>query len=351
MLYLGLDAHSKWMVVKGFDPDSGDTVLLNRVDNDHQSLKEAFEKLEGPLYGAMESGTNAWAVYRQIEKYFEKLIVVDPATVWGREIRRGAKTDKRDAMKLAVKLSRGELEGLYIPDPRTQDLRNLGRAKIHASRMVTKLVNEIGSLLKSWGIVLDCSLLSKRGQQLLVQSKSELPELSRMILEHWLAMLAKAQEVEISLEKTIDDEAQRDESCKRLMTIPGVGSFTALVVRAEIGDIDRFPTFTHLISYCGLAPRVVSSADRLYYGHLSRFCNKFLKYVLLLRAQSFSQMKADNALKKTYWRVTIKKHRNEAKVAVARQLVKIIYSMLKNGQDWDPSRYLAQRSCIAAAVG
>jgi transposase len=216
---------------------------------------------------------------------------------------------------------------------------------------VTKLVNEIGSLLRSWGVVLDCSLLSKKGRQLLEQSKPELPEFSRMILEQWQEMLAKAQEVEKNLEKAIADEAENNENCKRLMTIPGVGSFTALVVCAEIGDIDRFPTFTHLISYCGLAPSVSSSADKLYYGHLSRFCNKFLKYVLILRAQSFSFMRGDNVLKKTYWRVTIKRHKNDAKIAVARQLVRIIYSMLKNRQDWDPAIYLRQRIAIVAAVG
>ena len=165
MLYLGLDVHSKWMAIRGFDATTGELVDINRQPNDEESLAEVFGNLPGPLYGAMESGTNSWAVYRALESYFERLIVVDPATVWGRDARRGAKTDRRDAMKLAMKMYRGELEALYVPDVKTQDQRALARAKVNASRHVTKLVNEIGSLLRSWGIIVDCSLLSKWGAE------------------------------------------------------------------------------------------------------------------------------------------------------------------------------------------
>jgi len=122
---------------------------IKRQPNDEESLAECFGSFPGPLYGAMESGTNSWAVYRILEGYFEKLIVVDPATVWGKQLRRGAKSDRGDAMKLAVKMHRGELEPLYVPDVVTQDQRALGRGKINASRRVTKLVNEIGSRAES----------------------------------------------------------------------------------------------------------------------------------------------------------------------------------------------------------
>ena len=86
MLYLGLDVHSKWMTVRGFDPKTGELVEIERLPNDIDSLDEYFENLEGPIYGAMESGTNSWAVFRILETHFEKLVVVDPATVWGKDI-------------------------------------------------------------------------------------------------------------------------------------------------------------------------------------------------------------------------------------------------------------------------
>jgi transposase len=348
MLYLGLDVHSKWMTIKGFNPETGETVYEDRVSNDPISLRETFTKFNGPLSAAMESGTNSWAVYRELEEYCQDLKVVDPATVWGKEVRRTAKTNARDAMGLAQKLYRGDLVGLYVPSRKIQDQRNLARAKMHSTQMVTKIVNEIGSLLRSWGIIKECSLLSKQGKALIEKAKQGLPELSLMVLNQQLELLEKAQEVEAKLEEAVKKEAECDENCRLLMSIPGVGPFTALIVSAEIGDISRFPSFAHLISYCGLAPTVTASSDWIYYGKLSKFCNKFLKYALVLRSQGMARLREDNPFKRTYWRVVIKHHANDAKIAVARQLVRVIYSMLKRKQVWDPSKFIKPAACAAS---
>ena len=344
MLYLGLDVHSKWMTVKGFDPERGSEVELIRLPNDRESLDKAFGELDGPLHGAMESGTNAWAVYRILEPYFERLIVVDPATVWGKEARRGAKTDRRDARKLAIKLYQGELVGLYVPDVKTQDQRALARARINASRHVTKLVNEIGSLLRSWGIILDCSLLSVKGQKLLESCRERLPGHSQMLLTMWLEMLDAARRVECDLENAVVEEVGKDEECRRLMSIPGVGALTALVVKAEIGDISRFGSAAALVCYCGLCPSVSQSADKAYYGKLTKFCNRYLKYVLVLRAQGMSfTTDKDNPMRETYWRVFLRSKANHAKIAVARQLTRVIYRMLTDKSCWDAARIVARR--------
>ncbi len=48
------------------------------------------------------------------------------------------------------------------------------------------------------------------------------------------------------------------------------GPCSALLIRAEIGDIQRFPTPGHLASYAGLVPRVDASAGRYRYGRITR---------------------------------------------------------------------------------
>lgn len=346
MLYLGLDVHSKWMMVKGFNPETGEWLEIKKVTNDLESFEAAFGELEGPLFGVMESGTNSWAVYRMIEPYFEQLIVVDPATVWGKTVRRGAKTDRRDAGKLAMKLYRGELEPLYIPDPTTQDLRALTRGKISASRHVTKIINEIGSLLRGWGVTFECSLLSKKGQEIIEESRAKLPKLSVVVLDHSLNMLNAAQEMENELEKLVAAEAAKDETCRILMTIPDVGPLTALVIRSEVGDISRFGSVDQFICYCGLSPTVSQSADSLHYGKLNKACNRYLKYVLVLRAQGISRSKQVNPMKGTYWRIAIK-GKNHAKIAVARQLARVAFRMMKKKECWDASKITDRRALSA----
>ena len=160
-------------------------------------------------------------------------------------------------------------------------------------------------------------------------------------------MLAAAQKVEAELEQAVRAEAAKDEDCQRLMTIPDVGPLTALVVKAEIGDISRFAGAAQLICYSGLSPRVSQSADSIYYGKINRFCNKFLKYVLVLRAQGMARSKQENPMRQMYWRVVLRHKSNEAKIAVARQLVRVIYTMLKNKESWNASKITDRRGSHA----
>src|SRR3954468_11227137 len=48
---------------------------------------------------------------------------------------------------------------------------------------------------------------------------------------------------------------------ENLTTIPGAGDVAAHVIAGEVGlDMTRFPTASHLISWAGLCPRLVSAA-------------------------------------------------------------------------------------------
>jgi len=180
MLYIGLDVHAKWTTMVGFDPHTGEVVKLERIPNEGEAMRAAVGTLAGPLHGVMEAGTNSWAMYRELRPLFHGLTVADPAKLWNRRTDRGAKTDRRDALRMAEMLYRGEIKGIYVPDERTQDLRVLVRGKVKASRWVTKLTNEIGSLLRSWGYVGERSLLTKRGRANLDQA--QLPKHSARML-------------------------------------------------------------------------------------------------------------------------------------------------------------------------
>jgi transposase len=85
---------------------------------------------------------------------------------------------------------------------------------------------------------------------------------SARVLQLWNELLTKAQEIEDELEKAIAKEAAKDDMCRLLETMPGVGPFTALMVRAEIGDIRRFSKPEQLISYAGYAPKVFQSGEK-----------------------------------------------------------------------------------------
>lgn len=331
MLYLGLDVHSKWSTVMGLDSETGELIQRDRVPN--EALPEMVAALPGPLYGVMETGTQAWTLYRQLRPHFEELHVVDASQMWDRRRDRSAKTDRNDALRLAQALLRGELKGeVWIPDELTQELRTLGRAKVRASWWVTKLTNELGSLLRSWGVTLPTSLLSVPGKKLVAEV--QLPPRAQQVLELWRELWERLQQIEQELEKMVKAEAKADAVCQQLMTAPQVGALTALVIRAEVGDIARFATPKALVRYLGLAPRVFQSGETCRYGSLPREGNRWLRYVLVLLANRIARSGTDNRLRQLYWRCHLKRDKNTAKIAVARKMTHLLWHLLTRGQVW-----------------
>ena len=63
--------------------------------------------------------------------------------------------------------------------------------------------------------------------------------------------------------------AKEDEIAKLLMTIPGIGYYSALLIISEIGDINRFPDSYHLCSYAGLVPSTHTSGGITYHGRIT----------------------------------------------------------------------------------
>jgi transposase len=57
---------------------------------------------------------------------------------------------------------------------------------------------------------------------------------------------------------------------KLLVTILGIGYYSALLILSEIGDIGRFPDSYHLCSFAVLVPSTHSSGGITYYGKITK---------------------------------------------------------------------------------
>jgi transposase len=75
--------------------------------------------------------------------------------------------------------------------------------------------------------------------------------------------------------------AAGDENVRLLMTIPGVGYYVALLVKAEIGDINRFHTGDQLASYAGLAPSTHSSGGVTHHGRITKEGSRWLRWAMV----------------------------------------------------------------------
>ena len=57
------------------------------------------------------------------------------------------------------------------------------------------------------------------------------------------------------------------------MTIPGIGSHTALALTSYIEDVNRFETPEKLAAYFGLVPSQHQSGNKNYYGGITKAGN------------------------------------------------------------------------------
>lgn len=248
-----------------------------------------------------------------------------------------AKGDRCDADRLAKFQLRGILPESYLAPPEVRQRRERTRYRIALVRLHTGVKNRIQAILHRLGILHSFSdLFGKSGRAFL--EKLDLPEASRAVLAGYLRLLDHLREEVAEVETWMRRNLKEDEVVRRLKTIPGIGLILAHVIRAEIGEIERFPSHRHLCSYGGLAPLSDDSADRHGRRHCSPACNHTLRWALIEAATGVLATKGLKAwrLRRLYGRLTGggRYNKNQAKVAVARELMKLIYIVWTKGEPY-----------------
>ena len=119
---------------------------------------------------------------------------------------------------------------------------------------------------------------------------------------------------------------------RRLVTIPGIGPFLAILVVLELADIHRFPSAKHMASYIGLTPRVRASAGSVRVGHISKEGNRLLRWALVVAATQAARR--PGPLRTWARLVQRRKGAKIARVALARRLAEIIAQVWKEETDF-----------------
>jgi len=128
--------------------------------------------------------------------------------------------------------------------------------------------------------------------------------------------------------RLIDQEAKTMPIVGTLCTLPGVGHYTALLILAEIGDVNRFPDPKRLTSYAGLVPTVRASGGNVQTGRISKQGSAWLRWTLVEAAQHASRR--PGRFQALYRRLAQRKGSKIARVAVARELLMTVCWMLRH---------------------
>ena len=252
-----------------------------------------------------------------------------------------AKADRVDADRLGRFWLRGIFPECYLATPEVRQLRERLRYRQAMVHVRTAIKNRIQAILHRQGILHDFSdLFGKGGRAFL--STLALAEANRNVLDGWLAQLDLLNEQLTAVEAWMERNVEEDEITRLLKTIPGIGKILAHVIRAEIGELlKRFPNRKRLASYAGLAPLANDSADRHGRRHIGVACNHTLRWAFIEAAGIVLNCKrCPPSFHRLYNRLSHgdQLNKQQAKVAVARELCELVYVLWKKGEPYrDPT--------------
>jgi transposase len=256
------------------------------------------------------------------------------------------KTDRNDARGIAQIMRTGWYRAVHVKSPPCRSWRALLTARRMLLNKRRDVENGIRALLREAGLKVGTpsrKAFPARVRELAVDD----PVLASLAGSMLTVIEAMTQEID-QLTKRVLDEVRVEPTCRRLMTVPGVGPLTALAFRATIDQPDRFRRSRDVGAHLGLTPRRYQSGETDIQGHISRCGDELARtalyeaaHSLLIRSSKWSALRA--------WGMSVAKRRGmaRARVAVARKLAVILHRIWADGSEF---RWGKQTAVSAAAA-
>ena len=283
----------------------------------------------------------------------------------------GRKSDVKDAEWIATVLLKELVRDSFVPDGNLQRLRQYGRRINEINKDMVRCEQRIDMILqrcnirlsnyvsrtknKSYRKVVDALVAGETSAGALVKllhgrtvnrhGKSVLhdalegyiSEIDRDLLRQYTQSFDLFQ---IQKQQGLDSMIRMcnqlyPEAFSFLLTVPGIKLVSAALIISEIGDnMELFATAAALVSWAGLRPRNDQSAGKIKSRKITHG-NRYLRKALMECANGAARTK-DSVFYFRFWHLKgMKKHHNAIIVAVARQMLTIIWTLLSKKENFD----------------
>lgn len=327
MNYLGLDYHKNYSVATIINEDG--EIRKEILPNRRESFKK-FLSIYDEVVAVVEACWNWPVAVRLLDGLVERIILAHPYKV--RAIAEARiKTDRIDSETLAYLLKADLIPEAYLRGEGNLRKQKVLRARSFYVRLRTQVKNRIHALIdgqdeqirevaKGWS-----DLFGKGGLKWL--SGLELDEPDSSILRELLGVYGVLCEQIRKTDRVVREIVDRDEDCRLLKSIPGIGDFFAALIKTEIGDVSRFSSSGKLCSYAGIVPSTYSSGGKVWHGKITKQGNRWLRWAMVKAVKP--AISNNGELRAYYDRIRYRKGPKAAKLATARRLLAIVYRVLK----------------------
>lgn len=358
----GLDVHKGTVTACAVTPEGKEIRTFSTMTKDLLKLADWLSERR-VTHVAMESTGVYWKpVYNLLEGDFEVMLVN------AQHIKAvpGRKTDVKDAEWIGDLLRHGLVHGSFVPDRTHRELRELVRYRRSLIHQRAQVVNRIQKVLEGANIKLstvatdvvgvsgramlkamvngteDPEALAEMAKGRLRKKRPALEEAlqgkmgshQRMMLNSQLRHLDFLDREISQLDEEVSQRMRPFEATmQRITGMPGLGRRNTEEILAEIGsDMTRFPSAGHLSSWARICPGNNESAGKRRSGRTGH-ANPWLRSALVEAAWSASRTR-DTYLSTQYHRLSPRRGRKRAIIAVAHTILATIYYIIRDNRTY-----------------
>ncbi|WP_186400846.1 IS110 family transposase [Stappia sp. P2PMeth1] len=324
--FAGLDVSLEETAICVAD-ENGRIVKEARAASEPQALSEALRTIDLPLerVGLEACSLTAW-LHDHLRDDGVNAICIESRQANAAMKTMPNKTDRNDARALAQIMRTGWYRQVHVKSRQCRLWRSLLVARRTVLNEMRSIENVVRAILREAGIKL--GTLSRTAFASRVRELADADAQVAAMVEPLLAILATMLAEFVRLTKQVIDIVRKEDVCRRLMSVPGVGPITALTFRATIDRPDRFSRSRAVGAHLGLTPARYQSGETDIVGKVSRCGDELARtalyeaaHSLLVRSKKWSSLRA--------WGIAIAKRRGmaRARIAVARKLAVILHRM------------------------
>ena len=329
--YAGLDVSLEQTSICVVD-EAGAVVLERRVATEPAAIAAALAALaEPPARVLLETGGLTPWLWHELGARGLVVHCIDARRAKAQLALRPAKTDRNDARGLAEIARMGWYANIRVKSLDHHAVRAKLAARAHLVATARDLGNQLRGLLRTFGLRVG----KGKGQafeQRVRTLVADCPALQPVADALLAARRAVRAEVE-HLDRVLLREARGDTTCRRLMTVPGVGPITALAYQSTIEAPRRFGRARDVGAYVGPRRHQSGEVDRS--GRISKQGDALLRgYLYEAATVLLTRLQRPCALRSWARTLAARIGVKKARVALARKLAVLLHHLWSREEDF-----------------
>jgi len=264
--YIGMDVHTESTSI-AVRNSLGKIVMEGVIETRANTILQFLDGLRGDLRVVFEEGTWATWLYDLLKSHVTEVLVCNTRK---NAVRKGSKSDRIDARKLAEQLYMNNVKSVYHGERGLRMMKELARSYLTITKDLVRVMNRLKALYRSWGI--PCAGTEVYAPRYRAEWLAKISEAGvRRRAEHYYQQLDALWPLRQEARRDLLVESRKHKIWKLLRRIPAIGPIRAAILIAVMQTPHRFRTKRHLWTYSGLGLETYDSAEyRAVRGQLER---------------------------------------------------------------------------------